>query len=137
MRITILILAILGAVCSLLLGMKWSGDLSDHKVELEQARASFESGAGGQAGTDLVKELDKAGTTSKMLMVAAALAIGGAVLVMKNMALPAAAILAVAGILPVIVTPKTLLTTAFILIAAVLAFLSSRKPAGARIPVTA
>jgi uncharacterized membrane protein YgdD (TMEM256/DUF423 family) len=115
--------------------MKWSSDYSKYKDLKDSAVALADSvGATGEdrAQVDsMSKEFENTGTASKMLMVAAALGIAGTILILKKMAIPAAAVLAVGALLPVIFNARTLLTTTFILVAAALAFLSSRKPAAA------
>lgn len=123
-----------------MLGLKWSKDYSDNKEMFATAKSLAESLPEGPAKDEVmapIKKAESAITASRMLLVAAGLGIAGAVLLLRKMTVPAAGALAVGGILPVIFSTSTLLTTTFLLIAAVLAFISSRKPATGAAPMAA
>ena len=123
MRIACIILAILGALASAALGIKWRKDLSDVDAT-RKALAQMAEAANATEAKSKLAELDKLGTAAIMLLVAGALGIAGAVVVKKGMGPAAAGLLALGVVLPLIYSSKTLLPTSLLGIAAVLALLS-------------
>ena len=128
MRIATIVLAILGAIFSVALGLKWRGDYNDGKAIVD-ASAVIASAAGAAGNETMANAalFEKLGTAAILLIVAGALGVVAAGLVAKRKELPAAGLLFVAVIAPLIYSGKTLLTTSLLAIAAILAFLASRK----------
>lgn len=124
MRMAILILALIGALASLALGMKWVGDYNDN----QQLIVQLESLAGqSEQGRAALSELAAVRTAGYLLMAMGLAAVGG-VVVAKKQPRVAAGIFGLAVVLPAIFTMKTLLATFFLLIAAVLSFRTTARP---------
>ncbi len=113
MRITVLILGIIGAIISALLAFKWLSDASKYKELIEAAGASG--------------EIDKIVRGAYALLVAAALGVGGGILTLKEKGKLAAGLFLFAAVMPAILLPKTLIATFLFLICAGLAFRSKSK----------
>lgn len=116
MKITIIILAVLGALAAAFLGMKWLGDLGTlaGMSELERETAKYMAAAEG-------KSLDKMGTAALVLVASAVAGIAGAVFAWKGKFALAGGLLLGAGLLPVVVQPQTLVFTFFLVVAGGLA----------------
>jgi hypothetical protein len=126
MRIAALILAVLGGLFSALLAVKWLGDVNEYQRTIAAAA---------ELGVDM-SELNALVRGSYALLGSCVLGIVGGVLALKGKGKPAGALLLIAVVAPAIFTAKTLLTTSFILIAAILAFLSKPKAAPAPAPAS-
>jgi hypothetical protein len=119
MRITALVLGILGGLAAAALGMTWLSDANELKEGIAAAAA---------AGAD-TSEINKLIWASYLLIAGLAAGIAGGVMAMKRKNLPAAGILLAGAILPALLAPKSLVFTWILVLAAVFAFLA--KPAGA------
>jgi hypothetical protein len=108
-----------GAILSGMLGIKWLGDASQARAAIEAARSLGVSTA----------ELEALVRAAYGLLASLALGIAGGVLALKGKGKPAAGLLAAGLLLPAIFSMKTLLTTFFLGVAALLAFFSKPKPA--------
>ena len=113
MRIAVLILAIIGALASAALGMKWISDTNKFKETLDLAQ---------KMGVDM-SEMDRLLKAAYALLAGSALAIVGGVLAMMRKGKIAAPVLGLAVLVPAVLTPKTLLATFFLAIAAGLSLL--------------
>lgn len=119
MRIAALVLGVLGALLSGMLGIKWLGDASDAKAAIEAAKSLGANTA----------ELDAIVRAGYGLVASLVLGIAGGVLALKGKGKAAAGALAAGVLLPAVFSMKTLLTTIFLGIAALLAFFSKPKQA--------
>lgn len=117
MRIAAMVFAVLGAVLSGLLGMKWLGDANNAQAALEAARS---------LGVDTAP-MDTIVRAAYALLGSLALGIAGCVLVFKRQGKPAAGALAAGVVLPALFAMNTLLTTSFLGIGAVFALFSKPK----------
>lgn len=113
MRTAVLVLAIIGALAGAALSIKWLGDANKNKDTIAFAR---------KMGADL-SSLQSVVHGAYVLLAGSVMAIVGGVLAMRRKGKIAAAVLALAVIVPAALTPKTLLATFFIAIAAILATL--------------
>lgn len=111
MRIAVLILAILGVLAGAALGIKWLGDANEYKSTLEAVQ---------KMGID-TSEVQTLVRAAYALLGGAVLGIAGGVLAMLRKGKLAGALLAVAVIVPAVLSPKTLIATFLMAIAAVLA----------------
>jgi hypothetical protein len=117
MRIAALVLGILGALLSGLLGLKWLGDASQAQAAIASARS---------LGMDM-SELDVLVRAAYGLLAALALGIAGGVLALKGNGKVAAGALAAGVLLPALFSLKTLLTTIFLGMAALFALFAKPK----------
>lgn len=115
-----LILCVLGALTSAGLGAVWLGDAAEMKESIEQLRAM-----------GMASEIDTVIRGAYALLAAAALGIAGAVLNAKGKSKVAAGLLLLAVVLPLIFTPKSLLGTFLLGIAALLSFKRARGSSSA------
>jgi hypothetical protein len=119
MRIAVLILAILGALASAALGIKWLSDANEYKATLE---AVAKMGIDTSEITSLIRG-------AYALLGGAVLALVGGFLAMNHKGKIAAGVLALAVIAPAAMAPKTLVATFFLVIAAILAIFVKPKTA--------
>lgn len=111
MRIAVLILAILGTLAGAALGIKWLGDANEYKSTLEAVQ---------KMGVD-TGEVQTLIRAAYALLGGAVLGIAGAVVAMMRKGKLAAVLLAIAVVVPAVLSPKTLIATFLVAIAAILA----------------
>ena len=119
MRITALVLGVLGALLSGMLGLKWLGDAGQARAAIEAARS---------LGVDTA-ELDTLVRAAYGLLAALALGLAGGVLALKGNGKAAAGALAAGVLLPAVFSLKTLITTFFLGMAALFALFAKPKQA--------
>ncbi len=121
MRITGLILGILGGLLAGCLGWKWLDDAHHMQASINALR-----GLGGN-----MAELDKMITAAYMLIGAMGAGIIGGILAMMGKGKIAALLMLAAVILPAIWAPKSLVFTCILLIAGIVSFFAKPKQGAA------
>lgn len=129
MRITALILGILGGLAAGALGAKWVSDYNS-----DAARAVLKLADSPRLrSSPLVKErldrLKMIGTAGYLLLVSLLLGIGGGIMTLRNMGKIGGALLIVGAALPAVLAPITLVATFLLIIGAIFAFLAKPNPA--------
>jgi hypothetical protein len=134
MRKTVLVLAVLGSLACLALGIVWQGQVDS---SLGQAVSAFAKEVNsGKSDAELEKQYgpkykelkdelnhwERAKKAPILLMIAAPLAIAGAVLAFKGFGLYAGPLLLIIGIVPAIFFLKSLVPTSLLLVAGGLSF---------------
>jgi hypothetical protein len=122
MKIAVVVLAILGALASGFLGMKWMGDLSalGNMSELERMAAQSIAAAQGQS-------LNKMGAAAFILILGALAGFAGAFFTLKNKFALAGGLLLGAGVFPVLFQPQAVFFTSLLIIGGALAFFKHSK----------
>jgi hypothetical protein len=128
MRVTVLILAILGALCAGGLGVKWLSDYYKLKDLVEVGR---ELAKDDPKRKEEVEKLDRLVLTAYILIGSAVVGILAGVLVMRGNGLIGGPLLLVAGAVPPAVSgkPEVILFTFFLLLAGLLGVFVRKKPA--------
>ena len=121
MRMTCLILAIIGALCCGVLGYIWLTDYYDLKEAVAAGLAEY---------TESKAEFEKVGIAAYLLLVAAVLGIAGGVMVFKDKCKIAAAALLAGGVLPAVFAPPSLMTGGILILAAPFGFFARPKAPG-------
>ena len=122
MRITGLILGILGGLLAGCLAWKWLDDVSHQKAMLEHART---------LGVNL-KDLDHIVTTAHVLLGSMVAGIVGGIMAMMGRGKIAALLMLAGVIVPAVMMPKTLIFTFLLAIGAIVSFFAKpRQSAGA------
>ena len=117
MRITAVILGILGGLMAAFLGIKWLSDANEMR-EMIQAIQS----AGGDTS-----EIDSIVNGGYCLIAALVFGIAGAVAVLKDKGKVAGALMLVGALLPAVFAPKALVFTFLLLLGGIFAFLAQPK----------
>lgn len=117
MRITGLILGIVGGVVAGLLGMIWLRDYYSMKDQLEAA-ASLSQAVGG----DVTAQLQQLVTAAYLLLGSLLLGIVGGILAFMGKGKIAGPLMLLGALLPAIFAPKALVFTALLVIAGVVSF---------------
>lgn len=121
MRITGLILGILGGLVAGFLGMKWMGAAESLKGQIELAR---------KMGVNMA-EVDKMVTASYMLIGAMVAGIVGGVLAFMGRGKIAALLMLAGAIVPAIWAPKSLIFTCLLLLGGIVSFFAKPRQASA------
>ena len=131
MRITMLILALLGAAGAGFLGYKWYSDSKKPEVQLARKlveELGKEDTSEGRAAKEKIAEVDRLILASYFLMAAVPLALVGAFLGDRGQGLVAGVVLLGAAIVPGVLAPKSLVFTFPLLIAGGLCFMIRPTP---------
>jgi hypothetical protein len=124
LRLVVLIVALVGTVLSLGLGVKWILDANNPK-EKQRIESMKKIAAGPPPQPDLLSEVsaaEKKGLGCYVLLLAAVLGLAGAFLAYTGQAKPAGAALVAGGLLPLFFALSSLVATAPLLIAGGLSF---------------
>lgn len=111
LRISIIVLALLGALASGALGIKWISDANESAAQIETLEAM---------GMD-TSELNQILTGAYMLLGSMVLGIAGAVAAFRRKMVPTSALLLLAGVAPALFTAKVLIFTWLLILAGLLA----------------
>jgi len=126
MKITVIILGVLGALCMGMLAGKWISDYNDNKKEVAQM-VELTKSLGKLGGSKATAELDSALAhlerlhTASFVMLAAAFLSLASVLFIGKLGKATAAILLASAIIPAIMAPQSLLAGFLLIIAGGLA----------------
>jgi hypothetical protein len=117
MRVAGLILGILGGLVAGLLGMKWLGDASHMKTQIELIRS---------VGVSMA-ELDKLITAAYILIGSMVAGIVGGILAVMGKGKMAALLMLAGAIVPAIWAPKSLVFTCLLLIGGIVSFFAKPR----------
>src|SRR5262245_51441602 len=117
MRISALILGILGGLAAALLGIKWLADAAQARHSIAAIKAM---------GVN-INEIESLVRAAYCLLGSLALGIAGGVFSLKGNGKVAAALLIAGAIVPAMFSAKTLIATLFLVIVALLAFFAKPK----------
>ncbi|MDP6634524.1 MAG: hypothetical protein QGG42_06480 [Phycisphaerae bacterium] len=122
MRMTCLIIGIVGGICCGLLGMQWISDYNESKALID----IVEEVAG---ESEELAELERAVISAYMLLAATVLGIAGGILGFVGKGKIGAPVMLVGAILPAVFALPSLLAGSLLIIGAVFAFLAKPKTA--------
>ena len=135
MRITAIILVIIGALLSVGLGAKWLSDYNQYKDQIKAAAqissslsADKDTAAASKEVDDSIKAVDKLRLCGIFLIICGILSVVAVFLPSRFKKISAAA-LAVLGIIPAVFSPVALVTTGFIILGGIFLFFSRPKAA--------
>ena len=111
LRISIIVLALLGALASGAVGVKWISDANESAAQIETLQAM---------GMD-TSELDQILNGAYMLLGSMVLGFAGAVVAFRRKLVPTSALLILAGVAPALFTAKVLIFTWMLILGGLLA----------------
>lgn len=125
MKIAVIIIVILGAIASFILGITWLSDFNDYKAEIAVVNEIADISSDPELSQAL-KDMEAMRNCAYALIACAIIALV-AVFLMAKIGKIAAAIILAAGVIPVFLSTESLLFTSLLVIGGILAFFVKPK----------